>query len=350
MESYQTPSASALQVFKDICDYVVDATFLQAQHEFLMKNVNVFEDTDENKLEYTEIHGQYVYIMEELIEAKLREKYSEPEIEAFYLAFKENLPAFEAEDSNAFDIMNSMIDFVKFKDQMLKFKQTVQNDTNLFSQESATNQSGMKVGENDLAKFKELIAEDMNDTKVLKWKKSVDAKKTKDYQFTMWQRPTGEGHLNLMRIDSHYKNINITRFMEIIMDFNLFKTPQHKEITEVEKIDGNSAVWYMRTKMPLMTDRDMLILVKSTPQEDNTFLVSIKSIERDDVPVKPGCIRMDFNKISLVKQVGPDLDIIEFSSMNMKGSFPVRLLNMTMGSMATQQLKTLYPKLKELGC
>lgn len=69
----------------------------------------------------------------------------------------------------------------------------------------------------------------------------------------------------------------------------------------------------MRTKLPLMTDRDMLILIKQIPKDDGTFLVSIKSVERPDVPLKPNCIRMDYFKMSLVRQVnGTDLEIIEF--------------------------------------
>ena len=234
----ESSSVSPKVIYKEICEYVVDSSFLQAQHEFLMKNVNVFEDSEENKLQYTEIHGQYVYIMEELIEAKLKEKYSEADVEAFYKAFQSDLASFEAEDSNAFEIMQSMIDFQKFKQQMLKFKQGLQNDTNLGAQKEAeVNETGMCIGEDDLGRFKDLMAEDLTDTKVLKWKKSVDAKKTKNYQFTMWQRPTGEGKLALMRIDSLYKDINIDKFMGVIMNFELFKTPQHKEMYEVERVD-----------------------------------------------------------------------------------------------------------------
>ena len=63
-------------IWKDICQYVINIEFKGAQSEFFEKNYKAFEETDENKLEYTDIHASYVYIIDELIEAKLSEKYT----------------------------------------------------------------------------------------------------------------------------------------------------------------------------------------------------------------------------------------------------------------------------------
>lgn len=46
-----------------------------------------FEDTEENKLEYTTIHEGYVYILEKIIDGKLKEKFSEEQVDDFYSGF-----------------------------------------------------------------------------------------------------------------------------------------------------------------------------------------------------------------------------------------------------------------------
>jgi len=73
-------SNSSLNIFNDLCDLVTQADFQNAQVEFLQQHAPKFENTDENKLEYTEIHSQYVYILDEVIEANMKKKYSDDEI------------------------------------------------------------------------------------------------------------------------------------------------------------------------------------------------------------------------------------------------------------------------------
>ncbi len=113
---------SSLNIFRELCDLVTQADFQNAQIEFLQQHAHKFEDTDENKLEYTEIHSQYVYILDEVIEANLKRKYSDDEITAFYTTFKANLAAYEAENADGLDCLYGFIDFAKFKEQVLKAK------------------------------------------------------------------------------------------------------------------------------------------------------------------------------------------------------------------------------------
>jgi len=56
---------------------------------FFEKNCSQFSDDEENKLEYTKIHEEYLYIIDEAIESKVREKYSQEAIDQFYAQFKE---------------------------------------------------------------------------------------------------------------------------------------------------------------------------------------------------------------------------------------------------------------------
>ena len=51
------------------------------------------EDTEENKLEHTTIFNDYVCILEEIIEANLKENFTEEEIEAFFKIYYDCLDA-----------------------------------------------------------------------------------------------------------------------------------------------------------------------------------------------------------------------------------------------------------------
>lgn len=81
-----------LRIFNSIVDVTSQNEFYQAQDEFYKKNAENFEDTEENKLEYTNIYTEYVHILDQMIDAKLKESFSDEELESFYLTFKENMP------------------------------------------------------------------------------------------------------------------------------------------------------------------------------------------------------------------------------------------------------------------
>lgn len=53
-----------LQIFKNIVDVITQSEFMSAQEEFMKKNCQTFEDTEENKLEYTNVYTEYVHILD----------------------------------------------------------------------------------------------------------------------------------------------------------------------------------------------------------------------------------------------------------------------------------------------
>ena len=63
-------------IFTALCQVVTQEEFSRNQWEFLEKNNKIFEDTDENKLEYTSIYKDYVYILDQIIEQKLMKDYT----------------------------------------------------------------------------------------------------------------------------------------------------------------------------------------------------------------------------------------------------------------------------------
>mmetsp|Transcript_40337 Transcript_40337/g.61555 ORF Transcript_40337/g.61555 Transcript_40337/m.61555 type:complete len:106 (+) Transcript_40337:40-357(+) len=104
-----------MDLFKDLCDHLAQADFQAAQSEFLQKHADKFEDTDENKLEYTDIHQQYVYILDEVLEANLKSKYSDDQITAFNEHFQANFKDYEKVNDVVVETLFGFLDFAQFK-------------------------------------------------------------------------------------------------------------------------------------------------------------------------------------------------------------------------------------------
>ena len=112
--------------------------------------------------------------MEQIIEAKLKEQFTEPEIDAFFKGFEGNLAQYESINEDVVETLFSFIKFESFKEKMLTFKRGIQDDKLKEAEETALPmQSMIGKSHDDLIKlFEELNAEDTNDPK-LKWKKTL---------------------------------------------------------------------------------------------------------------------------------------------------------------------------------
>ena len=51
-------------IFQELREIIYDKDFLQAQDDFFEKHHQEFEDTEENKLSYTQIYEQFVSLLE----------------------------------------------------------------------------------------------------------------------------------------------------------------------------------------------------------------------------------------------------------------------------------------------
>lgn len=83
---------------------------------------------------------------------------------------------------------------------------------------------------------------------------------------------------------------------------------------------------------PFATDREVVVQTSLYEQPDNKILYVTKSIERDDIPHIADAVRMEFYKATLLWSENGDLHMTEFTNMNLKGYFPIRLMNMVMAS------------------
>jgi ADP-ribosylation factor 2-binding protein len=101
--------------------FMMEDDFASTQAAFCRAECAVFEDTDENKLEYTPIFERYVDALETAIEAHLASA-----VPGFdMLEFAEMLEArreTEALDGDAFELLATLSDFDAFKELMLAHK------------------------------------------------------------------------------------------------------------------------------------------------------------------------------------------------------------------------------------
>ena len=119
-----------------------------------------------------------------------------------------------------------------------------------------------------------------------------------------------------------------------------------KEQRLVEQIDETTKVEYWRMKIPMMTERDNLLLIHHHEIGDDKFTV-MKTIERDDTPEVPGIIRtfMFTRGLFHVNEAEGALDYTEVSFFNMNGMFPTRLMNMMVASETKASFEHMYKTL-----
>ena len=78
------------QIFEAVCEIITTEEFANGQMEFHVKNCQVFDEADENKLEYTDIFELYVKMVEDAIDSELYKKFEKADVEDFYKTFKDN--------------------------------------------------------------------------------------------------------------------------------------------------------------------------------------------------------------------------------------------------------------------
>lgn len=115
MESTGNSANQNMEVFKTITELIASSEFQEATFQYLEANKEPFTDDEENKLEYTGIFENYVAILEQVIDAKLFQTYSEERVTQFYSDFKDNWKRYEAEDPEAVETLFGFTDFNKFK-------------------------------------------------------------------------------------------------------------------------------------------------------------------------------------------------------------------------------------------
>ncbi|XP_055011238.1 ADP-ribosylation factor-like protein 2-binding protein isoform X2 [Boleophthalmus pectinirostris] len=122
-ESFAISSSSAAESAFDVVvgcieDIIVDE-FQQLQHSFMEKYYTEFDDSDENKLTYTQIFNDYVDLLEKHLEQQLTERIPDFNMNTFIqllMQHKEEVPV------DIFDMLLTFTDFMAFKEMFLEYK------------------------------------------------------------------------------------------------------------------------------------------------------------------------------------------------------------------------------------
>ena len=325
------------QIFKEIADQIVKVDFTNDRFEFFKKHSDTFEDTEENKLEYTPIHEAYIYILEKMIEENLSQKFNQDQIDAFYGTFIDNMAAYKDFNSHAVETLYGFIDFEKFKAEIIKYKKDMaQMHKEPETQVQGENSQFQGQGEDF---FWEMYNESVTDPSK-KWSKQLEMPMKDDFSMVSYTKDLGSDKQRMSRGEMVMKNVSMEamRRYQTAMFSGKEDMPWAKDMKIVEQKDENDKVMYSRSKMPMMSERESLIHWKKRKLEDGRELTIFYSVERDDYPIDPKVIRIDMFQASLAKEVGNDLHTTTMSQFDMKGYFPMRLMNMVMGSMMSKRM------------
>nr|XP_054748952.1 ADP-ribosylation factor-like protein 2-binding protein [Lytechinus pictus] len=100
-------------------DIIMEDGFHSLKDDFMEKYYGVFEDTEENKFEYTDLFNQYTKLIEKYIEEQLTARIPAFCMEEFLKQLTKRKDNLEGE---IFEILYTFSDFLAFKELMLDYK------------------------------------------------------------------------------------------------------------------------------------------------------------------------------------------------------------------------------------
>ena len=105
-------------------DIVIEEEFEKMQNDFCEKYYKIFEDKEENKLEYTKIFNEYTKTTEEFLEKELAKRVKEYKVDEFYKLLETK--KFKI-DEQLLDTLLDLSEFNNFKEMMLNYKREKEN-------------------------------------------------------------------------------------------------------------------------------------------------------------------------------------------------------------------------------
>ncbi|PAA54288.1 hypothetical protein BOX15_Mlig007429g2 [Macrostomum lignano] len=100
-------------------DIMVEDAFQELQNSFFSNYSHLFSESEENQLEYTNIHAEYVATLERHLETELSQRIEDFSMERFAHELTERKDQLEGE---VFEMLFTITDFVAFKEAMLDYK------------------------------------------------------------------------------------------------------------------------------------------------------------------------------------------------------------------------------------
>ena len=246
------------------------------------------------------------------------------------------------------------IDFNKFKASMIEFKKVMDKDGTKNEVENALELNADNVS---TKVYDDLDAESLELNNPKGWLKKTDMDDKKlEVTCSIYARPMEGSKLQLIRMDACFKGgLNMDHLSLYMKDLVLnMKTDPNMIEVKILKFSENPAfgtdypevMWFVM-KMSGMAARSAVMEFNRTDQPDGSQYLIQKSIEHPDYPDDGKYIRMDAFSAAKAFPIEGGFAYREYSSYNMKGWFPPRLLNMLIGASATAQIKEMQKSLQK---
>ncbi|KAH9515502.1 ADP-ribosylation factor-like protein 2-binding protein [Bulinus truncatus] len=107
-------------------DIIMEEPFHLIQNGFLEKYYKEFEDTEENKFCYTDIHKEYITVIESYLETELKKRLTNFCMPEFTQQLQQRKEELEGE---IFEILLTFSDFMAFKEMLLDYKTEKEGNT-----------------------------------------------------------------------------------------------------------------------------------------------------------------------------------------------------------------------------
>lgn len=158
-------------------------------------------------------------------------------------------------------------------------------------------------------------------------------------------RPMANSKIQLVRMDCEFKGgLEMKHFdlwmKDIVPNMKSDPTIQEMKVLETSKVfEGFPTLIYFVMKMSGMAARSCIITYDRIDEDDGGQFLITKSVEHPDYPNDGKTIRMDVFSAAKAFPIDGGFTYREYSSYNMKGWFPPRLLNMMIGASSVAQIK-----------
>jgi hypothetical protein len=124
-----------------------------------------------------------------------------------------------------------------------------------------------------------------------------------------------------------------------------------KEMRQLHVAPNGDTTVYWRFRMPMMSDRDNVALIRQQELKDEGgIFVQCMTVDRDDVPLVKGVIRMEQSISAWVRPHPIDDSITvytEIDNMDMKGNIPSSLMNMLLASEVGKEFESMYKGIRK---
>ena len=333
-----------MRVFLGVSELMTDSEFVSANQDFFERHCEQFDaNVEENKHEYKQIYEEFLKVQEDIIEAKLREKFSEDDVLAFYESLQEDIKVYEQKDKETVDFLYEMIDFDKFKAKMCNAKALNLMDRQLAAAKLQNTEMLKSRADFDIkverALFDQRMAESVT-SQEHGWKKRLDQPDWKnDLIITVWSKKQEQSKNDLFRMRCKYRGIKLKDALEFFKTlpadkFDMIKIEKYEDVVQTPDESLWSAIRYRVTTAPMITDRDALSVVSFTKDAaTGKYFFATRSIEDDRYPEQSDRVRIFVTETYEMEESVEEGQVVTtisgFSLYDVRGYVPPSILNMT---------------------